>query len=163
MTVRAPRGDSNEDMISYRKLWRNRALVKCWKFKMKWNASASASLKGRASAFEHLIHRLLYRQFRSWKLELETSSAPLQLHPQLLRRYISFKSRTELDWPGKLNSSAPAPLQRNFWFLIEKKFAIVAYTCTGFLMVFAIQQVDKMLNQRDISHQILTGDPLSSC
>ena len=57
--------------------------------------------------------------FRSWELELETSSAPLQLHPELLRSYNFFliEERAGLSWQnGQLqlqlrSSSAPAPLQ----------------------------------------------------
>ena len=72
--------------------------------------------------------------FLSWELELETSTAPLQLHPELSRSYKFFKNRgrnwIELE---KIISSALASLQRSYWFF--KKFAIAPYTCTGFLIV----------------------------
>ena len=60
--------------------------------------------------------------FRSWELELETITAPLQLH---LQGTGGTTNRNELaNWS--------ATLQRSHWF--KKKFAFAAYTCTGFLI-----------------------------
>ena len=110
---------------------------------------------------------VLVAVFRSWELEL--AAAPLR--SSYIRSFCGAtiflnrgKSWIELT---KMVNSIPAPLQRSSSgaFHIKKNsllphtHALVSLKCA----ISAIQPVDKMLSQRDISHHIFTGDPLSSC
>lgn len=66
--------------------------------------------------------------------------------------------QTGMSWQiGQLRSSGVIDLKKNS--LLPRTRALVSLQSA----ISAIQSVDKMLNQRDISHHIFTGDPLSSC
>ena len=67
------------------------------------------------------------------------------------------EERAGLSWQnGQLRSNSAHFLKNS---LLPHTHALVSLQCA----ISAIQSVDKMLSQRDISHHIFTGDPLSSC
>ena len=85
-----------------------------------------------------------------------SSSAPLQLHSELLRscNFFFIEERAGLS---RQKWSAPLQLRSSGAFHFFFKFRYCRIHMHWF------QPVDKMLSQRDISHHIFTGDPLSSC